>query len=144
MRRSIKQTKMGREGIMFDPNNLDTEWQVFQDQYIDAAEKVTMAESERDRIKDLLDQRKAKIRLDVIAFPEKHGLKKTTVDVIDAVITVHEKVVKLWSKLRKAETQVSEAKNVLNGYNNKRKVLESYVQLHTIGYFSQLRKPTER
>lgn len=144
MRRSIKQTKMGREGIMFDPNNLDTEWQVFQDQYIDAAEKVTMAESERDRLKDLLDQRKAKIKLDVIAFPEKHGLKKTTVDVIDAVITVHEKVVKLLSKLRKAETRVSEAKNVLNGYNNKRKVLESYVQLHTIGYFSQLRKPTER
>lgn len=142
-RRIVKTTKMGRDGILFDPNQLDTEWIVFQNQFIDAADAVSFEESERDRIKDLLEQRKAKIRLAVIEFPEKHGLKKTTVDVIDAVIATHDKVVSLQKKFREAEKRVAHAKNVLNSYHNKRKVLESFVQLHTIGYFSTPRKPRE-
>jgi len=134
--------KMGREAVPVDGDSLDTEWKNLPEQVLQASEDEADAEAVYLTRKARMEVKKSQLFLDVIAYPAKYKIVKTTEKVVDAVVAASEDIREYNEKVLTAKRDWEGKKNVVYALVDKRRSLENLVSLHGLGYAGQPRDKT--
>lgn len=130
-----------RDFLAIDLERLDSEWARQPELYYEWATKLADAQRGAAEAKDQLELIEAETSRTIRREPEKFGLTKVTEDGIRTAVVMSMFVREAKAKMIDAEHAVGVMKALVFALDNKKKGLESAVQLRLANYFSTPRQP---
>lgn len=124
-----------KEDLKIDKYSLDEEWLKQPSLYLEWAEQVVEAQSNRDRKKEQLDVVKAELDIDIRSNPEKYGISKITEGAIQNIILTEGSCRDANDNYLKSVETVRMLEIARESLEHKKKALESLTQLYLNGYY---------
>jgi hypothetical protein len=124
-----------KEDLKIDKYSLDEEWIKQPSLFLEWAEKVVDAQTERDKTKDQLDLIKAELDAEIRADPKRFNLDKLTEAAVSNAIIQAEKfrAAQLVQFEKVRSVRVLEVAK--EAFEHKKKALENLTQLYLSGYY---------
>lgn len=128
--------------VGIDRDHLDRECINLPTHYIQYAFKASEAKRDVDEAKAEMDAIAADLGMRIRTTPKKYGVEKTTVDIVNALVINHAEFKEYQTAYFKAKHRQEMAQAVVWALEHKKRSLTLLVDLHGMGYFSDV-KATE-
>ena len=115
---------------------LDRHWLEQAKLVFNYGNKLAEAKETLERAKSSHEVKRAETMSDIVADPEKYGLKKTTADVIKSTIDVHPDVMAAQKLIQSSKYEVDICQVMMSALDNRKAALENLVKLHGQQYFA--------
>jgi len=132
-----------RSAVQIDENKLDKECIRLPNDYLKAAHASADAKHVVAELKAAFDVIKSDLAKEIRSTPEDYGLDKVTEAGISAVIVTHPTYKKAQARLINAEHEADLANAVVWAMEHKKRALSLLVDLHGMGYFSNVKMSAE-
>jgi len=131
--------KQPQDILLIDENNLRRECVLLPSQYGQVAFQASQTEQDISEAKARREVAAASLRVKVRANPEEFGLVKPTNDAVDDLVTINTKIQTIDKTIRDLKYKLDLEKALVNGMEMKKRSLTNLVELHTAGYFAEVR-----
>jgi hypothetical protein len=136
--------EMDESVLQIDEHRLDRECKMLPSQYGQASFSAVNLGRDVDELKAELSVREAELSLDIRrAPPTKYGLEKYSEAAIKELILLDPKVRELELKIRRKDHKREMFQKLASALDMKKHMLKAHVELHTSGYFAQVRPSEE-
>lgn len=124
---NIDESRLNRECV-----RLPNQYRQVAFQLAETDRDIAEAEAERD-------VRKAELALKIRNSPAEFGMEKVTEDCLKQIIVANPRIQKLEAKIRTLRHKQSMEKALVAGLEVKKRSLTNLVELHSAGYFAEVR-----
>lgn len=127
--------------INIDKYNLDIEWVKQPTLIAEYSNKHTEAQKKFHKVKEILEQERARLTKAITQNPQNFGINKTTVVLLESVIVEHPDYIKAKQEMIQAQYEMNIFANAVKAIEHKKTALENIVKLHLSGYYSTPKTP---
>lgn len=129
------------QDLAIDPHNLAEEWLRHPMLYMKYSEELAEAGKRRDKAKETLDIGKAQLDSSIRKDPDAYNVPKVTETAVSNAILISEGYQRLSEEYNETVWEVNILSAAVRAFEQRKKALESLVQLYIAQYFAGPKEP---